>query len=162
MTVNVTGPHSFRLLAVWAANDWSGIREREEGTPIGPVRRAIARHERWLRKGPSVVAGDFNHNAIWDKPLRPDSHTYAVADLTTIGLSSAYHRARGCAQGSEPEPTFYMQRNEAKPYHLDYVFVPDAWNVDSVRVGPYDRYCQKRADGGLSDHAPLEVDVAPT
>lgn len=88
---------------------------------------------------PTVVAGDFNHNSIWDKPLDETCHAYAVADLATFGLSSAYHRARGCAHGAEPEPTFFMGKDPAKPYHLDFCFVPDDWTVEAVRVAPHDR-----------------------
>lgn len=158
--VDEPGGGTFNMLAVWASNSWNELREREGERPIGPVRHALANHQRWLRTRPLVVAGDFNHNAVWDKALRPDSHSYAVADLATLGLTSAYHRDRGCQQGEEEEPTFYMSRDPERHHHLDYCFVSEHWSVDSVVVHPHRPFCALTADGGVSDHAPLVVELA--
>lgn len=162
MPVEVGGTDEFRLLAVWSDNDPEAIKAREQPPVIGPLRRSLIRHKAWLRAGPSVVAGDFNHNAVWDVPLYEACHSYAVADLKTFGLSSAYHRHLGCEQGAEPDPTFYLYKAVEKGAHIDYAFVPDAWRVDNVTVASYDKFCRLVADGGVSDHAPLTVDVTPT
>ena len=69
---------------------------------------------------------------------------------------SAYHAHRDEAQGAEATPTFYMNRRAEKPFHLDYVFLPNAWRerVRAVEVGsPADWL-------GMSDHMPILVDVA--
>lgn len=159
MPVRITGDLSFTLFAVWADNDRQRMREREgSADPSGPLRLALRTHHTLLRKGPVVVAGDFNHNAVWDEPLRSSNHSYAVADLASVGLESAYHRARACVQGEEPEATFYMEKDAAKPHHLDHCFVPADWAVTNVTVGSHVAHC---AVGGPSDHAPLVVDVDP-
>lgn len=111
-----------------------------------------------MRNGPVVVAGDFNHNTRWDKPLRQWNHSYAVADLASLGLVSAYHADRGCPFGSEPEPRFFTARHQTKPHHVDYCFVPSAATTESVDVGAWEAWCQKGMVDG-SDHAPLTVRV---
>lgn len=157
--VKIAGPNSFRLLAVWADTSRTRCQEREDSIdPIGPLRLALRHHERFLRRGPTLVAGDFNHNTVWDKPLRSWNHSYGVADLASLGLVSAYHSARGCDHGDEPEPTFYTSKQRTKPHHLDFCFVPSTAVIESVEVGRWEEWCQAgMADG--SDHAPLSAKV---
>lgn len=69
-----------------------------------------------------------------------------------MGLESVYHRSRSISQGSEPEPTFFLQRNRAKAYHIDYAFAPVAWLAGcSARIGEADRWLP------WSDHMPLVI-----
>ena len=158
--VAVSGPTSFRLLAVWSDTNRKRCQQRE-GTddPMGPLRLALRNRGPFLRSGPVVVAGDFNHNSVWDKPLRSWNHSYAVADLASLGLVSAYHADRGCEHGSEPEPTFYTSRQRAKAHHLDFCFVPSTADIASVEVGRWEDWCQKGMLDG-SDHAPMTVEVS--
>lgn len=161
MPVTVKGPTTFRLLAVWADMTRSTMRAFE-GTPdpVGPLRRGLRANKQFLRKGPTVVAGDFNNHPRWDAPLQSWNHSYAMADLASFGLHSAYHAHRGIEPGDEAEePTFYMHKNRTKPYHIDWCFTPTEWAIDDVQVGGYETYSAK---GGPSDHAPLIVEVGPT
>jgi hypothetical protein len=89
-----------------------------------------------------------------------NNHAAAVADLHRLGLVSAYHVARGVAQGAEPEPTLYWRdrRRDGPVYHIDYCFVPRRWTarLAQVVVGGFDAW----VGSGLSDHVPLIVEVA--
>ena len=58
--INVTGPHEFNLIAVWAMNDFEDVRKRY----IGQVYSAINYYKALLEE-PTIIIGDFNWNAIW-------------------------------------------------------------------------------------------------
>lgn len=70
-----------------------------------------------------------------------------------MGLLSAYHSHLGVPHGAELAPTFYLQRNLAKPYHIDYTFTGPRWVVKHVEVGAHERWLQ------FSDHMPVVVDI---
>jgi exodeoxyribonuclease-3 len=154
----VGGPASFNLLAVWAQNFSDGIRRKRQP---GPLRLALTRDYRdFLGDGPAVVAGDFNNNVYWDRPGYFINHAHTVTTLERYGLVSAYHLARGEAQGSETTPTHYWRdrTKDGPTYHIDYVFLPRAWasGMREMSVGSFEDWC----GNGLSDHVPLVVDVA--
>ncbi len=156
--VRIEGPTPFNLLAVWAQNFSDGVRRKRQP---GPLRLALTRDYRdFLSQGPAVVAGDFNNNIFWDKPGYRANHAHAVALLERYGLVSAYHHARGEAQGAEAEPTHYWRdrRKDGPTYHIDYVFLPRVWAADlrEVSVGSFESWC----GNGLSDHVPVVVEVA--
>ena len=137
----------FLLLAVWT---------RRANSPtfqyIGQLWKFLQTHRAALSIQPTVIAGDLNSNVRWDKWDRWWNHTDVVRDLATIGLESVYHHSRGSPQGSAPEPTFFLQKNPAKAYHIDYAFAPVAWLADcSVWVGEPDKWLQ------WSDHMPLVI-----
>jgi len=155
--VRIAGPTSFNLLAVWAQNFSDGIRRKRQP---GPLRLALTRDYReFLGEGPAIVAGDFNNNIFWDKPGYLINHSHTVSLLERYGLVSAYHRARGEAQGAETEPTHYWRdrKKDGPTYHIDYVFLPRAWapGMREMSVGTFEDWCGAR----LSDHVPLVVDV---
>lgn len=155
--VRVDGPVMCSLLAVWAQNFSAGVIRKHQ---VGPLRRGLARYRAFLAERPSLVAGDFNHNVIWDRPGWRNNHAGAVARLEALGLVSVYHALSGEAPGAESVPTLYW-RDRAKDgptYHIDYVFLPQAWlgRVTGFEIGSYDDWC----GNGLSDHAPLVLDLA--
>jgi len=155
--VRIDGPVAFNLLAVWAQNFSDGIRRKRQP---GPLRLALTRdYGEFLADGPAMVAGDFNNNVYWDRPGYLINHDHTVALLDRYGLASAYHHARGEAQGAETEPTHYWRdrKKDGPTYHIDYVFLPNAWTekVDEMTVGNFEDWC----GSGLSDHVPLIVDV---
>ncbi len=155
--VHVDGPLPFNLLAVWAQNASAGPVRKHR---LGPLRRGLAHYRAFLSGGPAVVAGDFNNNVIWDRPGWRGNHAAAVAILARLGLVSAYHQARGEAPGRETAPTLYWRdrRQDGPTYHIDYVFLPRAWDGRyAVTVGSFEAWC----GSGLSDHVPIIVDVSP-
>jgi endonuclease/exonuclease/phosphatase family metal-dependent hydrolase len=78
-----------------------------------------------------------------------------VAELAEIGLQSLYHRVKNEVQGSESIPTFYLQRNLSKPYHIDYAFVPeDLIEGSDIEVGRSSDWLS------VSDHMPLILDIS--
>jgi exodeoxyribonuclease-3 len=157
LPVRVEGLTQFNLLAVWACH--SHMRSYEQRR--GPLMRAMTAYSSFLREGPTVVAGDFNDNVHWDRPMRLNNHGVNIDSLTALGLHSAYHRKRDVQQGQELEPTIYWRnrRIDGPRYHIDYCFVPDYWINDGlvVDVGGF----QEWVGLGLSDHVPLIVDVDP-
>ena len=154
--VHVDGPLSFNLLAVWAQNANEGSVRKHQ---LGALRRALARYRDFLTAAPVVVAGDLNHNVIWDKPGWRINHATTVGTLSRLGLTSAYHALTGEAQGRETTPTIYWRdrTRDGPTYHIDYVFVPDAWlpAISEFNVGEFDGWC----GNGLSDHVPITVEI---
>lgn len=153
--VDVAGPHPIRLLAAWANFD-----------PLpdeNPVVAAVAAWSEWLTAPgpPVVVAGDFNSGGAWHDQVPAMDHYAVVRALSELGLVSAFHHARGPEQGADEEPTFWMHGHENRPHHVDHVFAA-ASSVRKVTIGGWAAWSGK---GGLSDHAPIVVDLdwtAPT
>ena len=147
--VQVTGPTSFLLLAIWS-------QRNPDFRYVRAVIRAVEIYRDLIVSQPTVIAGDFNSNTIWDYKRPPtQNHSGLVQQLTSLGLVSAYHHFFGEAQGAESRPTLYLHRDPGKPYHIDYCFIPQAWatTLRSVEVGtdePWAKY---------SDHRPLVVDI---
>jgi exodeoxyribonuclease III len=157
LPVRIDGPMPFNLLAVWACHAHANSYEARQG----PLMRAMSAYREFIQDGPTVVAGDFNDNVLWDKPKKIDNHSINVSALAASGLRSAYHQSRGVGQGLEPEPTIYWRNRkiDGPSYHIDYCFVPDRWiNEDlDVRVGHFRDW----VGIGLSDHVPLVVEINP-
>lgn len=150
--VEVEGPQSFLMLAVWA-------KVNEGCRYIECVVRAIEAYEHLLRPGRTVLIGDLNSNAIWDRKRSFElSHSGLVKRLDEFGMVSAYHAYFNEQHGKESTSTIYLNWNESKPYHIDYCFIPKEWmpHVRSVAIGSNEEWRK------LSDHRPLLVDLAFT
>ena len=102
-----------------------------------------------------VLAGDLNSNRIFDRRHLPRNHTTLVARLAGLGLFSAYHEHFGEAQGAETRPTQFQYRHQHRPFHLDYVFLPNEWRprLQAVEVGLPALWLAH------SDHMPVVIDV---
>jgi exodeoxyribonuclease-3 len=149
LPVKVSGPTDFLLLGIWALAD-------RPHCYVKAVIRAVELYRDAIAAQPTVIAGDFNSNAIWNR-RRPQSrdHAYLVGMLTELGLVSSYHTYFGEAHGRETWPTFYLRWREHEPFHIDYCFAPAHWKVDMVSVGRFDAWAR------WSDHRPLVVDLSP-
>jgi hypothetical protein len=138
---------SISLLAVWTKQADSPTFQY-----IGQLWKYLQLHKQAFAAAQWLVVGDLNSNVIWDKWDRWWNHTDVVRELDALGMGSAYHYARGLAQGSELEPTLYLQRNVKKAYHIDYAFLPKAWLKGcTVSVGAPSEWMEH------SDHMPLCV-----
>lgn len=149
LPLQVSGPESFLLLAIWA-----------QPHPTAPYVRGMHRAVRACRSlmeaQPTVLLGDFNSNTIWDAEHPAGrSHSALVEYLATRGLVSAYHSRYAEAQGEETRPTFFLYRHRQRPYHIDYCFLPATWlgRMRDVTVGDHGAWATK------SDHMPLTVEV---
>lgn len=73
--------------------------------------------------GDTVLIGDFNSNAMWDKEHGKRNHSAVVSQLKCINLLSAYHYVTGELEGKETQKTFYLYKHLDKSYHIDYCFL---------------------------------------
>lgn len=157
LPVRVSGPRDFNLMAVWAQNASGGVTRKHQP---GPLRRALVKYRDFLASDDTVIGGDLNSNAIWDKPGWRINHMTKVELLDGLGLASVYHVLRNEAHGHETTPTHYWRdrREDGPTYHLDYIFAPKTWiaTVSDFRVGSFGEW----VGNGLSDHTPLVVEFA--
>lgn len=100
----------------------------------------------------TIIIGDFNSNAQWDKEHGQRNHSAAVAQLKQRGLVSAYHYLTGELQGEEQQATFYMYRHADKPYHIDHCFVSPSYLAD-YRIIADDKWLV------WSDHFPIQLEI---
>ena len=103
---------------------------------------------------PVVAMGDFNSTPIVEAQRRT-SRELIRRLRDEFGLVSAYHAHLGVEHGREPHPTFFANRHENRPFHLDYCFVPARWvdRISTVEVGSFSEWS---AD---SDHRPLLIEL---
>lgn len=148
------------LFHVWAL----GAKQRGAAY-VGQAHQGLDHYDRLLtrsaggraragaaRAAGTVLAGDFNSNACWDKD-RARNHSTLVARLASLGIHSAYHQFAREPHGAESTPTFYLYRQISRPYHLDYCFTD--LPVTAVRVGSYADWSGLKSAGGVSDHVPV-------
>jgi endonuclease/exonuclease/phosphatase family metal-dependent hydrolase len=143
----VTGPGiEFVLAAIWA----------QKHTYVERLHDVLDAYAPLLRSHETVLAGDFNSNAVFDRKHGDKSHTRLVERLRDFGLVSVYHSLRSEPHGAETENTYFHCRRIGQPYHLDYVFVPREWlpRIRSCSVGDAATWLEH------SDHCPVVVDVA--
>lgn len=98
----------------------------------------------------TVIIGDFNSNAIWDKDHGKRNHSFAVAQLADIGLQSAYHHTNNEKHGEESNNTFYLYGHKDKNYHIDYCFL-NPKRLKSFSILSQEQWLD------YSDHLPIQV-----
>ncbi len=142
------GGVDFTLFAIWANNPLDkGFQY------IGQVWKALRHYAELLNQPPSVLAGDFNSNTIWDKPRREGNHSTVVSLLEKRNIHSSYHHFFKQQQGKEKKNTLFMYRHPDKSYHIDYCFVSGSLleKMVDVKIGTHKKW------SCLSDHTPLIV-----
>jgi len=99
----------------------------------------------------TIIAGDFNSNTIWDYKRNECTHSNCVRQLKEMGIESLYHMRQGIEQGKEEQSTFFLQKNEKKNYHIDYIFSPQnlAKNTKTFKIGDFEQWKE------FSDHVPV-------
>lgn len=141
--------HSFTIFGIWAMSNKENYFERY----IGQVWLAINHYQDLLGKS-TILIGDFNSNKIWDAKDRVANHSDVVDNLESHNIKSLYHEHYRVKQGEETDPTFFLQRNIKKPYHIDYCFasVDILEKVKGIEIGKYENWA------GYSDHVPMIID----
>lgn len=101
-----------------------------------------------------IIAGDFNSNAIWDQWDRWWNHSDVVKILEERSIKSIYHLINKEVQGKESTPTFWLQKNIEKPYHIDYIFASNEFQkpIEFI-IGNREKWIH------LSDHVPIIYEV---
>lgn len=143
----VSGPEAFNALLVWT---------RKEHEYLLGLNDALTAYSEFLATGPCVVLGDFNSNAAWDNPRLPTDFSRVSLRLANeFGLRSAYHTWFREPFGSETQATHYFWRQKARPFHIDFCFIPESWlsKVRTVSVRDEPPWSD------LSDHRPLIIDL---
>jgi len=102
--------------------------------------------------GNTVIIGDFNSNAIWDKDHGRRNHSTVVAQLLEKGIVSAYHHVTHEEHGKETVPTYCMYKHADKPYHIDYCFTSPC-NILDFKILNDNTWLQH------SDHFPIQVEI---
>ena len=141
---------SFTILGVWTQH-----AAPSRFAYIGQFWHYLELHGHALGED-TVICGDFNSNAIWDKPKRFWNHSDCMDALAASGFRSLYHHTTGEQQGAELLPTFFLQRKEEKPFHIDYVFTHQKrfnGRRVSAQVGLPSEWLS------LSDHLPIIADL---
>jgi exonuclease III len=135
---------SFDLVAVWTKRN-NSVTYRY----IGQFWKYLQENKERMKD--SIILGDFNSNKIWDRKRCVCNHSEVVRELHEIGIVSLYHEKYGIDQGAEIHPTFYLQRNLQKPYHIDYIFLSKnrVSNVSHFEIGTVGNWLK------VSDHLPV-------
>ena len=135
---------NFDILAVWN----HGNKSPTFGY-IGQLWKYLQINKSNLKKG--LIIGDFNSNKIWDRWDRWWNHSDVVTELNEIGIKSLYHKYWNEEQGKETQPTFFLQRNLNKKYHIDYVFGCEdfANRLKKMEIGEINKWLR------ISDHLPI-------
>lgn len=145
--------NQFNLVGVWTKHANSPTFRY-----IGQLWKYLELHKEKMAASHTVLCGDLNSNKIWD--LNHDrrwNHSAVVRELNAIYMVSLYHAVTGEEQGEESSPTFYLQRDLQKPYHIDYAFSSkDIFTMQSntVSVGSRNEWLE------FSDHVPLSFTIA--
>jgi hypothetical protein len=156
--IQVSGPVSHQVLAVWALNDRAQVKFRSKPMASQPM-QAMTLYRRFLG-GPTVIAGDFNNNPVFHRNDPNHDMLELVAVLDAAGYVSAYHEFTGLEHGDPREaPTRFRPDPEfgRVGHHTDYCFVPKEWIpfIKNMQIGTESEW----AGSAKSEaHVPLVFD----
>lgn len=139
----------FDLLAVWAHQNKS-----PNFGYIGQIWKYLQVNKDKFHE--TIIAGDFNSNAMWDEWDRWWNHSDVVNELKEIGIESLYHKYYGEQHGKETIPTLFFRRNLERPYHIDYIFGAQRFSSQrrlKVDIGRPDNWLE------ISDHMPIYCEI---
>ena len=169
---SVSGLHSASHEAQWSFEDlelflpftlndkyrihaaWTKGERNDPFSYIGQLWKYIQVQRDELALPNTMIVGDLNSNVIWDKPGRWWNHSDVMQELGEQGIRSLYHEQTGEIPGKESTPTFYLQRNTEKPYHIDYALLSsDLMSKARLSIGtPADWL-------STSDHMPILLKI---
>ena len=146
LPLQVEGPLSFLLVAVWTLPD-------RNGSYVRPLLDAWKEYSPHFADREVVVAGDFNASvALPGKPTARFSEFIGLA--AERDMTSLYHSATGEPHGAETAPTFFLYRHAHRPFHIDFIFARKRMRsrLRSFEVGTHQDW------SAHSDHVPLTAD----
>ena len=148
--IPVTVKDEFNLLCVWTNPDMKGRKVAHYPKEI--TKYYEAHKDSGFFNEDLIICGDFN----CDKRVLNNAHKKNVDEmidkLSEINLIDVYHARNREDEGKESIPTFYMNYNLNKPYHLDHVFATQG-KVKCLKIGDPDEWIE------LSDHMPLIFEI---
>lgn len=146
LPLEVRGPMTFLLLAVWTLPD-------ERGSYVRPVVEAWREYSPHLNGRDVVIAGDFNASVNFSGKLNYHFSVF-LEEVGRSDVRSLYHSFFSEVQGEETSPTFFMYRDDARPFHIDYVFASVGMRsrLKSFEVGNHSQWVAH------SDHMPLTAE----
>ena len=100
----------------------------------------------------TVIIGDFNSNAIWDRKQDKRTHSAVVEKFAQKGLFSAYHLLNDIEHGKENDPTFYLYRDLNRGYHIDYAFAGKN-RINNFEIAKENFWLE------YSDHKPIILEL---
>ncbi|WP_439488863.1 hypothetical protein [Algoriphagus sp.] len=135
---------NMQLLAVWAHSNNSPTFGY-----IGQFWKYLQLHKSKFNE--IIIAGDFSSSTKWDQWDRWWNHSDVIRELKEINIESFYHLYFYERSGKEQQPTFFLQINLQKPYHIDYVFGSSFFKnkLNKVEIGKIEEWLL------LSDHLPM-------
>ncbi len=153
LPVKVLNNGEINLIAVWSQNN----KEDPGRRYIGEVWQSL-HYYKDMFVSPTIIAGDFNWNVIWDKHPKYPLHgtlTDVINLLNRFEISSIYHTSKQVKFGNEMDPTLYFRKNRQTPYHIDYIFAPIGLinRKKPVSLGNFEDWIS------LSDHMPLIAEI---
>jgi len=122
------GDLHFNLAAVWT---WA---TKVEADSYRQVHKGLERYDEWVRQRETVMLGDFNSN----KAFRGKRWEDLEKLLDSLGFVSVYHATSGEPFGAEKRHTHFHLGHAESAFHIDYCFVPKAWEsrITNVEVPP--------------------------
>jgi len=149
--IDIEGPVRFRLIAAWNCPP--------EGSSYNSnLHSFLDEHLDWFDAAPILFAGDLNsqNGASFDTGKR--KHCEFEERMREKHLVDAYAAVRGPLDSTLREATHRHQWNVAKPFHLDYVYVPELWlpRISGLTVGAPIFWSR------FSDHSPVMLSVSDT
>ena len=142
---------NFQLLAAWTK-----YANSPKFQYIGQLWKYLQLHEELIKVQPTLICGDLNSNAQWDVWDRWWNHSDVVNQLQAMNIHSLYHELSNEEQGKETLPTFFMNRNHEKNYHIDYLFCHrNLFSKNNSYFKIFDKYEWLNH----SDHIPLLFEI---
>jgi hypothetical protein len=137
LPVRVSGPSTFTIVG------FCGLPRNVAGCSY-TQQAHLALRDFDRSPGEAVMAGDFN---AYNHP----DHTAFLEAMSQRGMSSAFHVDREELRDEESQPTYFHRWTAPGRIHIDLIFVPSKWPLESVTVGTYEDYVANR----ISDHVPV-------
>ena len=108
----------------------------------------------WIGTTASKGLGIFPRRNLAIEPLRWTHEARFFLPRAVAGVPvCAVWAHRATRKGDELHPSFFLQRNLAKPYHLDYILTGKAWQIGALRIGAPAEWL------ACSDHMPLMAEL---